>query len=243
VYAKNAHILLVLLILLCGQDLFSQRNKRSGSGTRILFGPVIGFYAVNQHHAVDPTQKPSIIIGFRREQRVDREYKSYLLFGIDYFMHGLNFRSYFFAPDTLKLYDKSFGYSYSLTIHELNLPIQYKYLFNREDNSLFSPYVIAGYHLRYLLTSNLRVTQNGNSVKNDSPEMKFRTSLFHEHINAFVSAGIGWQKNNLTASKGSFFVELNYRYGFSQYYFEADYAASSLYLNSTHLSLQLGLKF
>ncbi len=223
--------------------MFSQKNKRSGSGTRILFGPVIGFYTVNNHHAIDPTQKASVIVGFRREFRVDREYKSYILVGVDYFMHGLNFRSYYFGPDTLKLYDKSFRYSYSLAIHELNLPVQFKYLFNREDNSLFSPYVIAGYHLRYLLIANLRVTENGNLVKSDAPEMKFRTSVFGNRVNASVSIGAGWQKNNLTASRGSFFVELNYRYGFSQYYFETEYAASSLFINSTHLSLQLGLKF
>ena len=236
------HILIIFFTLVFSQ-LHSQASKRSGNGTRINFGPVVGFYTINQKHAINPTQKMSLLFGFRREWRVDRDYKTYLQIGVDYFLHGVNFRSYYFGDDTLKLYDRSYRYSYALTIHELNLPIQFKYLFNREDNSLFSPYVTVAYHFRYLLPGQVRVTENGNLIKKDSPDIVFRTPLVNEKMNAFVSLGIGWQKNNLTASRGSFFAELNYRYGFSQYYFEAEYAASSLYVNGTHVSLQLGLKF
>jgi hypothetical protein len=108
---------------------------------------------------------------------------------------------------------------------------------------LFSGYVIAGYHLRYLLPSTLKITQNGSKVKDDSPDLKFKNALLNNKVNAFVSLGIGWQKNSLSNSKGSFFVELNCRYGFSPYYFESDYAPSSLYINGTHIMLQLGSKF
>lgn len=234
----------VVLFFFIPAILFSQSSKkRSGNGTRINFGPVIGFYSINSHHAINPRQKTSALVGFRREQRMGREYKIFFLFGVDYFFHGLNFKSYYFNPDTLKLYDKSFSYTYSLFIHELDLPLQLKYLFKREDNSLFSPYLSVGYHLRYLLPGNLKVTQDGTEIKNDSPELKFKNPLFNNQFNSFVSLALGWQKNSLTASKGSFFAEVNFRYGFSAYYFETNYAATSLYINSTHLSLQLGFKF
>jgi hypothetical protein len=218
-------------------------TKGSANGTRINFGPVISFYKVNPNHAREPSQKMSILAGFRREIRIDRDYQSYLQIGFDYFLHGVNFHSYYFKPDSIHLYDKSFGYTYSLLIHELNLPVQVKYLFWREDNSVFSPYVIAGYHFRYLLPASLKITQSGNLVESAQPEMKFRTHLINERMNAFVSAGLGWQRNNLSGGHGSFFVELNYRFGFSSYYFEAPYAPSSLYISGSHLSLQLGLKF
>ncbi|WP_317898703.1 hypothetical protein [Aurantibacillus circumpalustris] len=182
-------------------------------------------------------------IGFKREQRLGNQYKTFFLIGVEYFFHGLNFRSYYFDQDTLQLYDKSFSYNYSLFIHELNLPIQFKYLFKRADNSLFSPYIIAGYHLRYLLPGALKVKQNGQLIKEDSPELKFKNALFVNKMNAYVSLGIGWQKNSLRSNKGSFFVELNGRYGFSPYYFETNYSASSLFINGAHLALQLGLKF
>jgi hypothetical protein len=221
----------------------SPAPKKGGNGNRLYFGPVVGFYSINKKHAINPSQKMSATFGFKRELNVGRDYKVFFLIGVDYFFHGLNFRSYYFRPDTLQVYDKSFGYNYSLFIHELNLPLQFKYLFKREDNSLFSPYVSFAYHLRYLLPGNLKITENGNKIKDDSPDVKFKNPLIIDKLNAFVSIGLGWQKNSLTSSKGSFFVELNYRYGFSAYYFETDYAPSSLYINSTHLSILLGLKF
>ncbi|MCE3227555.1 MAG: hypothetical protein K0S32_2106, partial [Bacteroidetes bacterium] len=44
-------------------------------------------------------------------------------------------------------------------------------------------------------------------------------------------------------SRGSFFMELNARYGFSPYFFQEDYTASSMFMNSVHLSLFMGFKF
>jgi hypothetical protein len=123
------------------------------------------------------------------------------------------------------------------------LPVQVKYLFKRADNSLYSPYLVAGYQLRYLLPSSLKVKQNGKLIKDDNPDLKFKNGLLVNKMNAFVSLGLGWQKNSLRNAKGSFFVEVNGRYGFSPYYFETNYSASSLYINGAHLSLQVGLKF
>lgn len=239
------HKILILILFLCGSaSLFSQSSrKRSGNGTRVQVGPLIGLYRINTNHAIDPSARMSASIGFKREQKVGRDYKTFVLVGVDYFFHGLNFRSYYFDPDTIKIYDKTFAYNYSLFIHELNVPVQVKYLLKRQDNSLFSPYVIAGYHLRYLLPGILKVNLDGNEVHSDQPDLKFKTPLIDRHMNSFVSLGIGWQKNSLSSSKGSFFAELNFRYGFSALYFETDYAASSLFINSTHLNLQIGLKF
>jgi hypothetical protein len=218
-------------------------KKRSGNGTRINFGPVIGIYRLNNRHAASPSPRASVLAGFRREFATSRDYQVFILLGVDYFFHGLNFRSYYFAPDSVQIYDKSFRYNYSLIVHELNLPIQLKYLFRRADNSLFSPYAAVAYHLRYLLPGILKVRDNGALVKDDSPDVIFKTPFVNEKINAFVSVSLGWQKNSLSSSKGSFFAELNYRYGFSPYYFSTAYSASSLYINSSHLSVQLGFKF
>lgn len=240
---KYSVLLFILFFFLPALSFSQSSKKRSANGNRIYFGPVVSFYTVNKHHAINPTQKPSLVFGFKREQRLSREYKTFFLVGAEYFLHGVNFKSYYFGSDTLKLYDKSFGYNYSLVIQELNLPVQFKYLFRRADNSLFSPYISVAYHLRYLLPGSLRITQDGNRVRNTLPEMKFKNALLSNKMNAFVSFGMGWQKNSLSASKGSFFAELNCRYGFSPYYFEAEYAATSLYINGVHISLQLGLKF
>jgi hypothetical protein len=241
--AKIKYTTLVLFYFI-STVLFSQSSKkRSGNGNRIYIGPTLNFYTLNKNHAINPSQKASALFGFKREQNLGRDYKTFLLIGIDYFFHGLNFRSYYFEPAALKLYDRSFAYNYSLFIHELNLPVQVKYLFKRGDNSLFSSYILAGYHLRYLLPGTVKITQNGTKIKDDVPDLKFKNALLNDKCNAFVSLGFGWQKNSLSSSKGSFFAELNCKYGFSGYSFTADYAASSLYINGVHLSLQLGTKF
>ncbi len=218
-------------------------GKNYGNGIRLSIGPCVGFYTINKNHAKSPQQRLSAIIGFRKEFKVGRDYRTFFLVGVDYFFHGLNFKSYYFKPDSLKLYDKSFKYDYTLLINELNLPVQFKYLLKRGDNSLFSPYVSIGYHLRFLLPSSLKVKQDGQLIKSDNPDLKFKTPFLYNKINSFVSASVGFQKNSLSNSKGSFFAELNFRYGFSPYYFQTDYSPTSLYINSTHLSLQLGLKF
>ena len=108
---------------------------------------------------------------------------------------------------------------------------------------MFSPYIMLGYHLRYLLPGNVLITQNGNRVKEDVVDLRFRNGFITNKMNSFLSATIGWQKNSISKSKGSFFAELNFRYSLSQYYFEEAYSASSLYISSMHLALQLGVKF
>lgn len=225
------------------KNYFSPPKKSAGAGIRISFGPALGIYSINTNHAKNPTQKMNALFCFKKEVLCDREYKFFFLFGAEYFIHGLNFKSYYFKPDSLQLYDKTFPYNYSLVIQEINLPLQVKYSFTRENNGLFSPYFMVGYHLRFLLPANLNVSQNGNSVKKDAVDLQFKNPLFYNKLNSYLSATIGLQSNNIHKGRGGFFVELHYRYGFSPYSFQTSYSASSLYINSMHVSLQLGLKF
>lgn len=218
-------------------------SRTQGSGIRLFFGPAYGFYQINKNHAKASVPKKSGCVGFRKEIKFDRDFKTFFLIGVDYFFHGLNFQSYYFRPDSIKVYDKTFAYDYNLIIQEVNLPIQVKYSFTKENNSVSSPYLMIGYHLRYLLPGTLTISQNGENIKKDRLDLFFKNPLISKKLNSFVSISAGWQKNSLNNSKTSFFAELNLRYGFSPYYFEKEYAATSLNMSSTHLSLFLGLKF
>lgn len=241
---KHRSFYCVLFFFALQLSVLAAPPKNQGSRIRIDLAPAFGFYSINSNHAIDPRSKVGLALGFKKEYRAGDSYNAYFLAGVDYFFHGLNFRSYYFNPDSVKIYDKSFGYTYSLFIQEINVPLQFKYLLKREDNSLFSPYLAVGYHLRCLLPANLRVKQNETLVKSDAVDLRFKNSLFWDKLNAFVSLSLGWQKNHLTPSaKGNLFVELNFKYGFSAYSFQTPYSASSLYINATHLSLMLGLKF
>lgn len=226
-----------------GKNKLTLSKKSSTPGIKISFGPAIGIYSINTNHAINPTQKTSALVCFKKEVRCDRDYKFFFLYGAEYFIHGLNFKSYYFKPDSLKLYDKSFSYNYSLFIQEINLPLNVKYSFKRENNSRFSTYFLLGYQFRFLLAANLNVSQNGNSVKKEMVNLKFKNPLFYDKLNSCLTGAFGFQNNTVNKGKGSFFVELQYRYGFSPYSFQTTYSASSLYINSIHLSLQLGLRF
>jgi hypothetical protein len=214
-----------------------------GNGIRFSFGPTYGFYTINSNHAQSPSGRMSAMAGFKKEVRCDRNYKLFFLFGVDYFFHGISFKSYYFDQDTLQLYDKTFPYDYSLFMQELQMPLQMKFSFKRESNILFSPYVMIGYHLRYLLPTGVKVAQEGNAVHQGSEDMTFRHPLFSDKMNSCISVIFGWQKNTINNSHAGFFVEAGYRYQFSQYYLHTKYAPSALYMNSSHLVLLLGIKF
>jgi hypothetical protein len=238
-FRRNTFLLLFSVVLLHG----FARDGGKGNGGLFYFGPAVGFYTINLKHATQPFPRASLLAGYKREIRMDRDYRSFLNIGIEYFFHGLNFKSYYFRPDTIKLYDKSFRYNYGLYVHELVFPLQYKLLLTRADNSRFSPYLIFGYHLRVLLSAELTVTESGNTVKRDSPKLLFRTPFIGEQVNSYVSIGAGFQKNNLSSVGGAFFTEINLRYGFSEWTLIKNYAPASLWIGNTHLFLIIGAKF
>lgn len=218
-------------------------SRKTGSGTRVHFGVGYGFYDLNSNHTKYNYSIPGVVVGIRREVHADRQFKTYIGFGADYFVHGVSFNSYYFSQDSVKVYDKSkMYYNYYLVMHELHLPLQIKFLFKQANNSLFSPYVSLEYHLRYLLPANLQILYKGKSIKQDTPDMFFRNSNLGDKLSSFVSVGFGWQKNNLASSRHSFFMEVNFRYGFAQYYFQEPYAANSLFTNASHVCVMVGYK-
>src|SRR3954470_3036184 len=85
-----------LILILFSFSLSAQHGKGGGSGTLLTFGPAIGFYKLDSKHAVNPERRLSFTAGIRRELRVDREYRTFLQFGAEYFVHGLAYDSYYF---------------------------------------------------------------------------------------------------------------------------------------------------
>lgn len=244
----RAIVFYVFLLSLLPTGLQAQKKNHSsgrhaGNGWRYNLGTGLNFYTTNDKHGVDPKQRLNATFGIRRERRVTRDFKTYLLFGAEYVFHGVNYRSYYFKPDSVKIYDRKYSYTYALTINELHVPIEIKYLLRREDNSLFSPYLLFGYHLRYLLPASVKVSKGDVLYQTDRPDMRFRTSLFSQKINASLCASLGWQVNHLGHGKNSLFIEANFQYGFSDYYFRSEYSANSMFLNCIQATFNIGAKF
>jgi hypothetical protein len=211
--------------------------------TRIMLAPVISFYKINANHASNPHQKMSGLFAIKQEVRLTHKHNMYLLYGAEYMVHGINFNSYYFKPDSIQLYTGEKNYSYSLYVHEIDVPIQIKLCFNHENNARFTGYFMAGYHFRILLDGNLKVKQDGETVHKTYEVITFKNPLFSKRNNPFVSATLGIQKNDLKTFKHCVFAEVTYRYGFSPYLLKDSITPSSLYITGNHLSIGFGYKF
>lgn len=220
-----------------------KKSKEPKIRTRFTVAPLLSFYKVNTHHAKNPHQKMSGLISLKEELRLDNRHSAFLLFGVEYMLHGVDFNSYYFKPDSIQLYDGNFSYSYSLYIHEIDVPLQIKYSFRRENQALVSPYIMLGYHFRTLLFGQLSVKENGHSVADKTETITFKNPLFSNRNNPFVSLTLGVQKNHPDHTRTCVFAEISYRYGFSPYLLSDSFTPSSLYINGSHLAFSLGVKF
>lgn len=209
--------------------------------TRLGFSPIIALYGGNKNHTSSVKQKIAFSFSLKEEIRIDRKNQSFIFIGADYIQHGVTFNSYYFYSDSIALYDQSFRYKYNLTIHELNFPLQFKYSFQRENNSMYSSYVFAGYCYRWLVTNKLNVTGEGEDVITKKTDLKFKLPAFSHYNNSFFSLGIGAQKN-LPLRHNAIFLEAQYRYGLSPMYFKETFTASSLYFNTHFLLITVGVK-
>lgn len=210
--------------------------------TRISIAPVISFYSINTNHATSPTQKMSGIFSLKEEFRLNPTHTMFFSIGAEYFVHGLNFNSYYFKPDSIQLYKGDKNYQYSLYIHELDFPIQLRIAFKRENNTIYSPYIALAYHFRTLLFGSLEVKKDGETEIKKQEDITFKNPLFTNRNNPFVSLTVGVQRSNPDRSKIGFFAELGYRYGFSPYLLKDTFTPSSLYMNGSHLFLGLGIR-
>jgi len=218
-------------------------TKARSVRTRIMIAPVISFYKINKNHASGVAQRMSGIISMKEEFRLNSSHTMFLSIGAEYFIHGLKFSSYYFKPDSLQLYDGEMKYAYNLYMHELDIPIQLRISFKKENNSIFAPYLVMGYHLRTFLLSNVKVKQEGEQVIKKESDIRFKNPLFSNKLNPFVSLSLGIQTNKPNTNKLGYFAEIGFRFGFSPYLLKETFTPSSLYLNGNHLSVGLGIKF
>jgi hypothetical protein len=211
--------------------------------TRVMIAPVISFYKTNANHASGAKQKMSGLISIREEWRLNKKYNFFFSAGLEYMVHGLNFYSYYFKKDSLQIYDGDLDHKYALYMHEIDLPLQIRISFNRENNHLYSPYVVLGYHYRTMVSGSLKVTKDGETVERRSERINFKNPVLSPRSNAFVSFSFGVQQNNPSTTNTGFFAEVSYRWGFSPYLLKDDFTASSLYINGNHLTVGLGYRF
>jgi len=211
--------------------------------TRIGGGPILGFYSIYKKHAISPSPKMSASLFIKKERSIGFTYKAFVSVGAEYMIHGLNFRSYYFDQDTLQLYGGDFPHRYALYVHELHFPLQVKFTAKSTLNSRFTPYFSLGYCPRLLVMGSVTVSQDGTDLYGEQVNMKFRHPFISNKLNSCMMGAIGIQTNRSRGERNTFFAELCFKYGFSPYYFHTSYSASSLYIQSSHLALNIGVAF
>lgn len=249
IYLLKYFITLILLFQFClvsaqdeGARRARNRQKNALVKTRIGISPVLGLYSSNKHHTSGTKPKMAFNFSLKEEIRLDNKNQSFLLIGVEYMFHGVNFNSYYFYGDSLKLYTSDrLKYKYSLTIHELDFPIQLKHSFQKETNTIYSSYIFAGYCYRWIIESHLKVTDNGNELVNKNEPLKFKSPAFNSANSSFLSVGAGFQKNTPTRHN-AVFAELQFRYGLSPFYFNESFAPSGLYTSGHFILLTVGFK-
>ena len=211
--------------------------------TRVSISPVLGLYSANKHSASGAKQKLSAALSVKAEWRLTKHYQDFLLIGVEYMLHGVDFNSYYFYKDSLQLYSPSrMRYAYSLTIHELDFPILLKHSFQKESNTLFSQYIFAGYNYRWLIASRLNIADNGTELYNQNEKVIFKNGAFSPINSGFICFGAGFQKN-IPAKEKAFFAEVQFKYGLNALYVHNDYSPSSLFLNNHFIYITVGSKF
>lgn len=249
IYQLKYFISLLLLFQFClasaqedGGKQLRNRRKNPVVKTRIGISPVVGLYKSNKYHTSGVKPKMAFNFSLKEEIRLDKNNQNFLMVGAEYMFHGVNFNSYYFYADSLKLYTPDrLKYKYSLTIHELDFPIQLKHSFQKETNTIYSSYIFAGYCYRWIVESNLKVTQDGNEIVNQYEPLKFKSPAFNPVNSSFLSLGGGFQKNT-TLRHNAVYAEVQFRYGLSPFYFNESFAPSSLYTSGHFILLTVGFK-
>lgn len=239
-------LLIALSISVSGQTNESKAlrgNRRSLIiKTRIGISPVIGIYTPNKNIATGTRQKMAFCFSIKEEITLSKHHRDFLWVGAEYMFHGVTFKSYYFYADSLQLYtSERQRYTYDITMHEIDFPVQLKHSFTNETNSLSSAYIFAGYCYRWLLASHLTVSDNGNEMVNQSEKLTFKNPAFTSSNSSFLNLGIGFQKNNLK-KKRAVFTELQFKYALSPLQFSESYTPSSMYINGHFIYITVGFK-
>jgi len=235
-------VLLIILQVSSNAQGVNLNRKNPKVKTRISVSPMLGLYFPNQHHASNAHQKMAFSVSIKEEIRLSKHYRDYLWIGAEYLYHGVGFKSYYFYEDSLQLYtpDRE-RFDYNLTIHEVDIPIQFKHSFNKETDALVSAYVFGGYSYRMLIASHVTVSENGNDIINKPEQLTFKTPTFMTTGSSFLNMGFGVQKNNI-AKHRAVFAELQFKYATSPFQFNERFTPSSMFINGHFILITVGFK-
>ena len=207
---------------------------------RIAIGPVISKFK-SDFYAINVQSKPSFIFSFKEELGY-KQYSSFIV-GLEYVYHGSSFTSYYFAPGHSQVYDETYNYLHNLRIHELQLPLLFKYSLNSEIKDVNSVYVFGGWAFRYLALGQSTVI---SQVSNDQlwsgiTDLAMENYVITRKGGGLFNAGLGVQRNSRRTGS-AIFGELSYKYMISRIYYNGNGVSNNIRFRNSMINFTIGIK-
>ncbi len=201
-------------------------------------------YTPNMYVTKNISQKIGVGLSITNEISLNASHKDFLLVGVEYFMHGINFTSFYFYQDSTRYYTENRKTNnYSVMFHEIDIPILFKHSFHNESNKLHSLFIYGGYIHRFLLLSQISILDNtGKKLVDNTITPTFSNPAFINFMSSFLSIGFGFQKNTQKESK-AFFIDVGFRYALSGINLTEQYMPIDLNINNHFINLMIGYKF
>ncbi len=243
---KSISLLILTLYSVYGiADNFHQPSKYKNAWrfSKVNVGVLYQIYTRNTYHSAEAQYGMSYLFGYHNEFALNKQKQNkFISIGIEWMHHSFSYSSYYFYPDSIKLYTGNMNYRYYASMNELNFPIQYKYCFSRENNDIHGMYFCLGYIYRVTLLSHLSASFKGSEVNSSSLRPPFKIGVLSPYANSYAGISVGYQKNN-PLGRMRMFMELYARYSFSPFLINTDYTANSLYFNNYTIGIALGVKW
>jgi hypothetical protein len=230
-------LLFILPLLAPAQEYKTKKFKK-----RIYFGPAIASYKNNTDFTVNTRPRMGVNLGVRFEYMFNG-YNS-LCFAAEYLTHGLSFDSYYFDLGQVTLYDKTFPYHHQARLHEAQLPVLFKYNFQKENNKARNTYLLIGWGYRYILASYSYITNisNGRAAWEGPTDATAENPLLLKRGSSMLMAGIGFERNNLPKER-AIYLELLYKYGLSRFQYNGSGTAAPFFIKDAFTCINVGAKF
>ena len=240
---RNCYIALCCFIPLF---IFCQRDQKAGDPkpayTRITLGPAISFYSGNTQHTTNTRSGASFFGNISEEVRMYKDI--FFVGGLEYQYSPVTFNSYYLTSGYPNLYNGHYDYNYKLALQEGRLNLLLRLIGGDELKNTLTSYLEAGYVLRYLINTNLKVTNdnNGKVEYEGVIHPTFNGAFMKNSFSSGIKINAGLQHNFLRSHR-AWYIQLGFMIGLTPFLIQESFTPSSLYLKSSYLQIGFGYKF
>ena len=221
---------------------FAQYGDQNKPKKSLYVGGIYPIYQSDARQLTNFNGGLTINIGFSKTFRIR---KTEFIFGLEYLNRQFSFDSYYFSPNQVPLFDKSFGYTHSITSNEIQFPILYHLAStNKNRASSTISYLDLGMVLHLYAPSSTSIVMKaaGVEVYSGPTILTAQYPLVVNPMNLLMRCAAGLFFKNSYNGDG-LFLELAYTYDPSPMIYTGNQNSNNLSITSTLLTLNAGYKF